>query len=74
MEKAPLNLWLRINGSSVKEMAEALNVSVQFLYRVANGRSRPSLEIAVAIEDYTKGAYPARHWIDHPKKKETTDV
>lgn len=45
-----------------KEMADKLDVSLGYLYRLAGGFSSPSLELAKKIRRRSKGAVPLQEW------------
>ena len=42
------------------QMARDLGITRQYLNGILNGRSVPSIRLAIAIEKYTKGRYRAR--------------
>jgi len=58
-----LNLWTRRDGMTRDEAAEALGLKVYTLDSLRSGRRRPSLDVAVRIEDRTAGYVRVRDWV-----------
>jgi transcriptional regulator with XRE-family HTH domain len=46
-----------------KPLAEAVGISQSYLSDMKKGNRTPSLRVALAIEDATNGAVPARSWV-----------
>lgn len=47
-----------------RDLADALGISQPHLSLLLAGRKRPSLDLAVRIEQVTKGAVPATSWVE----------
>ena len=47
-----------------KPLAEAVGISQSYLSDMKKGNRTPSLRVALAIEDATNGAVPARSWVE----------
>jgi transcriptional regulator with XRE-family HTH domain len=62
-----LSKWLDAAGISRDELATRLNVSRPYVDMMCRGGRRPSLELAVAIEELTHGEVPASVWTRIPK-------
>ena len=62
MHNAPMRLreWLRANTVSDARLAGDLGISPSLARKLRYGQRQPSLPLAVAIEQLTKGAVPAR--------------
>jgi hypothetical protein len=45
-----------------------LSVSVPYLRDLESGRSIPSLRLAIAVEDFTKGSVSVRDWLGLSKR------
>jgi transcriptional regulator with XRE-family HTH domain len=54
------------------DVAQKLGVSQAYLSQLLSGQRRPSLELAVHIEQMTGGAVPTTSWIDDRAKTEDT--
>jgi len=52
------------------DVAQKLGVSQAYLSQLLSGQRRPSLELAVHIEQMTGGAVPATSWVDDQEKTE----
>lgn len=54
-----------INGyqGNQGEIAAALNISQPYLSLLFAGKKRPSLDLAVRIENWSGGAVPAASWV-----------
>lgn len=65
------NLRSHLDGTGEKQgdFAKCIGISPAYLSQILAGSRTPSLEIAIAIEDATRGAVPARSWV---KKQEAT--
>lgn len=50
-------------GLKRKEFAVLAGLEKEAVSRFANGHGRPGLEIAVRIEEATRGAIPPRYWV-----------
>ncbi len=53
-----------------RELAEAFGISRPHLSLLLAGKKRPSLELAVRIEQMTDGAVPVTSWVDDHEKTE----
>lgn len=54
--------WLDANPLTSHEVAEKLSVSVQHVLKLRGAVSRPSRDLAVAIEEMTDGMVPVSCW------------
>ncbi len=55
-----------------REFAEKLGVSAQYLQNIAYGKRKPSLDLAVKIEELSNGKLTPRdllHFFNNPPKK-----
>ncbi|MBV7408184.1 helix-turn-helix transcriptional regulator [Maritimibacter sp. DP1N21-5] len=59
-----LTEFFKRSGMTRTAMAEALGIGRAYLSLLENGRKRPSLELAFAIERATNGEVPASSWIE----------
>ncbi|MCR9236181.1 MAG: helix-turn-helix domain-containing protein [Alphaproteobacteria bacterium] len=48
------------------DVSRQLGVSQAYLSQLLSGQRRPSLELAVRIEQMTGGTVPASSWVDDP--------
>ena len=71
-----LRAYLAQNSIRQSVLAETLGVSNGYMSQIINGDKRPSLDLAVKIEDATGGAVTARSWVaplpapDAPSEKD----
>lgn len=56
-----LHAYLRTHKAIA--LAQAIGISPSYLSDIKKGNRVPSLKVAFAIEDATKGAVPARSWV-----------
>lgn len=54
---------LATENISQRDFAARVGSHQSIISRVINGRLRPTLEMAFAIETATNGAVPARYWV-----------
>jgi hypothetical protein len=57
------HLQTYLKTHKAKPLAEAVGISQSYLSDMKKGNRSPSLRVAVAIEDATDGAVPARSWL-----------
>jgi transcriptional regulator with XRE-family HTH domain len=57
------HLQTYLKTHKAKPLAEAVGISQSYLSDMKKGYRSPSLRVAVAIEDATEGAVPARAWV-----------
>lgn len=62
-----LSGWLDAAGMTRYQLADRLNVARGHVDKICNGERRPSLELALEIEQLTDGAVPAAYWTSVPK-------
>ncbi|WP_299945299.1 helix-turn-helix transcriptional regulator [uncultured Ruegeria sp.] len=55
---------LAAENISQRDFAVLVESHQSIISRIINGRLRPSLEMAFAIERATNGAVPASHWVE----------
>lgn len=63
--RAPRNAfadWLATQKLTPKEIAKALGTSVSTIYNARNGYFSPARDLAVKIEEYTKGSVTVESW------------
>jgi hypothetical protein len=60
--KNPFSDWLASCGKTPEQVAKLLEVSVSSVYNARNGYFKPGRELAVRIEEVTKGAVPVKVW------------
>lgn len=58
----PFARWLDAGRMTAAEVATALDASVGNVYKLRDGRTRPSLRKALAIEELTDGLVPVGSW------------
>jgi len=58
-----LSAWLKAANMTQAEMARKCGYDRGNFHRLLNGKLRPSLHLAFAIERETKGAVPADAWV-----------
>ena len=56
--------YLSEHGLSLRAFGEILGISRGQVGMYTSGRSKPSLDLAVKIEQVTKGAVPCDAWVD----------
>ena len=61
-----LGEWVDAHGWTRQQLAEALGIAFGTATRLCSGARRPSLEMAVQIEDLTEGAVSVRSWLEVP--------
>jgi len=57
------HLQTYLKTHKAKPLAEAVGISQSYLSDMKKGNRTPSLRVALAIEDATNGAVPARSWV-----------
>ncbi|GAA6162597.1 hypothetical protein NBRC116590_03010 [Pelagimonas sp. KU-00592-HH] len=62
--------YLKDSQIRQEDFAEEIGVKQGTVSRFASGRGTPGLELAVAIEDATGGAVPARSWVNQQEAAE----
>jgi plasmid maintenance system antidote protein VapI len=65
-----LQTYAHTFGGKQRDLAEAFGISQPHLSLLLAGKKRPSLELAVRIEQMTGGAVPATSWVDDQEKTE----
>lgn len=63
-----LKTYRQTNGVRQTDLAKTLGVEQSTISKLESGEIRPSLDLAILIEDVTKKAVPIRSW---PVKTET---
>ena len=58
------HLQTYLKTHKAKPLAEAVGISQSYLSDMKKGNRTPSLRVALAIEDATNGAVPARSWVE----------
>lgn len=58
----PLAAWLKFNPSSLTDFSALVGCSVQHISHLVHGQSRPSIRLALAIEQATGGAVGVESW------------
>lgn len=61
--------WLRERGKQQKDVWHALLVDPASLSRWVNGKGRPGLAQAIALERFTEGAVPVSSWLTESERK-----
>lgn len=61
-----LSEYVRENGLKYSFLAEKLGLTREYLYKIQTGERRPSLEVAIMIEDFTGGKVKPRDFIHEP--------
>jgi DNA-binding XRE family transcriptional regulator len=61
-----LGEWVDAHGWTRHQLAEALGIAFGTATRLCSGARRPSLEMAIQIEDLTDGAVSVRSWLAVP--------
>jgi DNA-binding XRE family transcriptional regulator len=62
-----LSRWLDSVGMTRDELAEHLDIHRTYVDKICRGVRRPSLELALAIEQLSRGSVPAASWMNVPK-------
>lgn len=62
-KRGKLGAWVDEHGWTRQQLADELGITLASAARFCSGDRRPSLEMAVKIEDLTKGAVPVRYWL-----------
>jgi transcriptional regulator with XRE-family HTH domain len=62
-----LGRWIDRKDITRNEVAERLGISRRYLDRLCSDTRRPNLELAVAIEDLTRGKVKVRSWLKTPR-------
>jgi transcriptional regulator with XRE-family HTH domain len=65
-KRGKLGDWVDEHGWTRQRLADELGITLVSAARLCSGSRRPSLEMAVKIEDLTEGAVPVRYWIQIP--------
>ena len=63
MTKHPLKVWCDADGRKLAWVADKIGISRSHLSGFLSGRTKVPLDRALAIEDLTDGAVPARSWL-----------
>lgn len=58
----PLAPWIKASGKTLTHIAEDLGISVQHVSNLLHGHTKPSRELAVAIERATGGVVVVASW------------
>lgn len=61
-----LSVWLDEQSLSREHFAALVGTTVAHLNRMCRGARRPSLDLAMKVEQATQGAVPATIWLDVP--------
>lgn len=64
--ESKLSQWIDGQGVTRDVVAAGLAIRRTYLDKLCRGESRPSLELAVEIEELTRGAVPASDWLTVP--------
>lgn len=64
-----LHDWLEKTGTTQEEFAAKSGVPQPLVSKYANGKRRPHLDNAIAIERATDGKVPVESWTKAPAKK-----
>lgn len=64
--RSKLGEWVDAHGWTRQQVAEALGIAFGTATRFCSGARRPSLEMAIQIEDLTDGAVSVRSWLAVP--------
>ena len=70
-KRSRLGEWVDAHGWTRQQLADALGIALGSATRLCSGARRPSLEMAIQIEDLTDGAVSVRSWLEVPAH--TTD-
>ena len=69
-KRGQLGVWIDEHGWTRQQLADELGITLVSAARLCSGARRPSLELAVQIEDLTAGAVPVRYWVQVPAHDE----
>lgn len=69
-KRGKLGVWVDEHGWTRQQLADELGITLASAARFCSDARRPSLEMAVKIEDLTQGAVPVRYWIQIPAHAE----
>ena len=62
-KRGKLGTWVDEHGWTRQQLADELGIKLASAARLCSGGGRPSLEMAVKIEDLTEGTVPVRYWL-----------
>jgi DNA-binding XRE family transcriptional regulator len=62
--------WIKNNDKKQRGVAQKLGIGTTTLHEIIRNGQLPSLKLAYAIEDYTRGAVTLYDWIDEEKKEQ----
>ena len=62
----PFQTYVRDCGRTQRALADTLEISRPHLSLLISGKKRPSLDLAIRIEQLTEGAVPATSWAPTP--------
>ena len=57
-----LRSYLKSSGLGPVELAVALGCSRQMIHALCKGYNRPSIQLAIQIQEYTEGVVPCEVW------------
>lgn len=60
-----LHKFLATTQTTQTRIAAAVGVSRGYMSELVSGSKTPSLEVAVNIERFSRGAVPASSWVEH---------
>ncbi len=66
LKRSKLGAWVDERGWTRQQLADKLGIELGSAARLCSGERRPSLELAIAIEDLTDGAVSVRYWLEIP--------
>ena len=61
-----LKSYRKLNGLLQEDLGKLLGVQQTTISKLESGFMQPGLELAIQIEDLTKGAVPVRSWVGKP--------
>ena len=67
----PFHQFLADEKTNVSQFAKRVPIGPSYMSEIANGRKKPSLEMACAISRATGRKLSAEYWLDHFKNLET---
>lgn len=59
---SPFSRWLAHSKTTVRELADSLELTRWAVYNLRSGHHKPSLEVANKIAELSKGEVPADSW------------
>lgn len=62
--------WIKDKGYTIEYISKKIGIKKPSLYNICNGHYLPSLEIAVMIEDFTRGKVRPRDFLVIKEDKE----